>query len=506
MIVMKIINLVKCEFKKNFSIKKLVVSIIVLFVSSFLLMGISKEEEIVPITNVEEQMNNSAHMLDELYTKEKTLENEYSIKYHESMIENLEIIVDSEGINSWTYPLVFEIVSLQGDNYLIDRIKENPNMCNFVNYSDNRVSGTVYDFCNNYSTEGREKLKKEKENQVEEYKKLLQEGKYYVFLEYEINHGKLERNEFIDLLIERKVEKSNSFIAKNYLEYESLNNNQHIDSLKESQNSIYKKFGEKKEKDRKAYQAILLYSAKTGINHDIHYEYYDSTSAIKPNAKRVVSQVYHLSFVVMILISILYGGIVSNEHSRGTIKNLISTPVRRWKILLSKFIYLILNVYLLLFLGLIIISICTGIKYGFHDLLISKLLYVGGKVIEVNFYLDIIKNILIVSIPIISYLSILFFFSTVTLNTSLTVGITSAISVLSPVIWIMSLYGNFKSIVYTPFWYFDLGFILNNDFHYSESLMKVFYSWQNQVMITFIIGIILYVITTIIYSKRDIKN
>ena len=190
---------------------------------------------------------------------------------------------------------------------------------------------------------------------------------------------------------------------------------------------------------------ILLYSTEHEIKQDIFYTYLDNVSEddmyITPKLK--VNRILHLSVIVMLIISITNSGIVSREHSNGTIKNIITAPVKRWKILLSKFLYLILDTYIIWLLGLIILSICAGIRFGFTELITPKLIVSGGKVIEVNYYLYLIKNILIASIPIISFLSILFFLSTVTLNTSLTVETTSIISVLSIIMWLMQLVSNF---------------------------------------------------------------
>ena len=162
--------------------------------------------------------------------------------------------------------------------------------------------------------------------------------------------------------------------------------------------------------------------------------------------------------------------------------------------------------YLVWLIGLLIISLISGFKFGFNDLFDPKLIVSSGKVIEINYYLYIIKNIFIASIPIICFLSILFFLSTVFLHTSLTVGVTSVLGIISPFMWLMNMTGNFKQIVYTPLWYFDLGFIFNNSEHYIESLRKVSYSLQEGFNISILITLILYIISNIVYIKRDIKN
>ena len=253
---------------------------------------------------------------------------------------------------------------------------------------------------------------------------------------------------------------------------------------------------------------ILLYSTKHNIKHDQFYNYHDGIveSIMYQNTKLKVNHIYHFSGIIALIIAITSGGVISNEHNSGTIKNIITSPVRRWKILLSKFIYLVIDMYLIWFLGLLILSLCAGMKYGFSDLLTPKILYVGNEVIEVNYYLYLIKNIFLVSIPMICFISIILFLSVLTLNTSLTVGISSILDVLTPGVWLLMMIGNIKQIVYTPLWYFDSGFILNNSERYIESLQKVNYSLSTGILISLILILLFYRITNIIYIKRDIKN
>lgn len=144
--------------------------------------------------------------------------------------------------------------------------------------------------------------------------------------------------------------------------------------------------------------------------------------------------------------------------------------------------------------------------YGFNDLLTPKLILVNKTVSEINYYLYLIKDILIASIPLICLISILFCLSALTLNTSLTVGVSAVISALGACLWLMSTTGNFKYIVYTPLWYLDCGFIFNNSYLYTESLYNINYTLSTGIIISIIVALVLYIITNIIYIKRDIKN
>ncbi len=510
---MKIISLVKSEFKKNFSIKKLVASSILFFLFSILILKITSPQFIPPVSFDSFVRRDE---IEELSKKEKlTFEEEF---YLNRYIKIYEIIEELKRNNiepsSWNTLTLFNTLSNYFDiNFLIEKILDDSTNHTVKEVCESSVTPKPYsesrlhDLCTGYT---KEELKKEYDKNSERisgFKKILIQNNYYEYLAYWQELGEPVQNELENIIIDKKIKEDTNFIVMNSKVYANLNS-KHISSM-DCSDELKKKV----EKDVEQYKQILAYSSVHEIKHDYSFNGYygngvesNSDMNANQNAKTVVNQIYHFSFLILLIISINYGGIVSREHANGTIKNIISAPIRRWKILASKFIYLILNMYILWFLALVILTIVVGMKYGFTDLLTPKLIYSGGKVIEINYYLYTLKNIFIASIPMICFLSILFFFSAVTLNTSVTVGVTTGISIISIVFWLLSAYGNFKEIIYTPIWYFDLGFIFNNSFYYIESLMKIYFPWQNGVLISFLVAIILYIMANIIYIKRDIKN
>lgn len=188
--------------------------------------------------------------------------------------------------------------------------------------------------------------------------------------------------------------------------------------------------------------AIINYSIENNIKHDIDFNNYDQIDADKGyiTSKVAVNQIFNLSIVVMLIIIITSGGIVSNEHIKGTDKMLLTSPVKRWKVLLGKFIYLIIHCYIIWFIALLLLSLYAGIKFGFSDLFTPKLIFENGKIIEVNYYVNLIRNMFVAGIPIISFISIMFALSTITLKTSLTIGITTIMTCISPFVMVYNLY------------------------------------------------------------------
>jgi ABC-2 type transport system permease protein len=72
-----------------------------------------------------------------------------------------------------------------------------------------------------------------------------------------------------------------------------------------------------------------------------------------------------VSLLLPLLIMVATCDIVSSEYSGGTIKMLLTRPVRRWKILLSKYIAMILSVSSIVFLVLAASYLIPGIVFGY---------------------------------------------------------------------------------------------------------------------------------------------
>ncbi len=72
-----------------------------------------------------------------------------------------------------------------------------------------------------------------------------------------------------------------------------------------------------------------------------------------------------ISLFLPLLVIILAADIVSSEHSLGTIKLLLTRPVPRWKILLSKYIALLLNISFVMILTILLCYLISGIIFGY---------------------------------------------------------------------------------------------------------------------------------------------
>ncbi len=385
-------------------------------------------------------------------------------------------------------------------------------------YWENSFEATINHYCKKTDVE-LETEYDQNEKEIALYSELLKEDKFYLYVQYSNNY--FEDEEMYKLVVNHKIESMEDFKALNYMQYpfaiyeelkseEDFNRGAANDWFSTYQDYI--RYETKHIKDEKAEQAIILYSTKYNIKHDLVFDdtYYDSGATMYSyvTGKTAVNLIFHFSLIVILLVGVTSGGIISKEHSSGTIKNLITAPIKRWKILLSKFIYLILHMYIIWLLALVVLSLYAGIRYGFGDLLSPKLVYWNGKVVEVNYYLYLLKDMFLASIPVIACLSILFFLSTITLNTPVATSVTTIFGILPLILWYLcsNMSSIFLPLTKTPFLYFDCGFIFGKQEFYMDLLKKTDINLNYGIIVSLITIVIFYGISNIVYLRRDIKN
>jgi ABC-2 type transport system permease protein len=71
---------------------------------------------------------------------------------------------------------------------------------------------------------------------------------------------------------------------------------------------------------------------------------------------------------IPLLVMIIASDLVSSEHSLGSVKLLLTRPVKRWRILLSKYITLLLAVSMIIVMFGILSYILSGVVFGYKGL------------------------------------------------------------------------------------------------------------------------------------------
>ncbi len=512
---MKIINLIKCEFIKNFTVKKCLLILIVLLISCISVCEFQKAYNLSS-SEVEDQTLTLEKEYE--FAKNRKYDSEFEKRFYLKNIESQKLeneliisIPNHEKLNYHDFQMVAahniylsNMVLFALEEYISDSTVNLSTIGKF-SYELNQYVSPIPDMTKEEAIIYRDSLKSHLDRTVA----IVKENKYYKYIEYAhelgdhneislLNHFRYLEDKYYKIIKDNKIEDEKDYRVKNIYQ-----------RIEYATNSFASKKVDKiTSQEAKKVASILDYSIENNIKHDlssnaaVDIPYY--TSYI--TSKTCVNQILSLSIIVMLLIILTSGDIISKEHSKKTEKMLLTSPNKRWKILLSKFIYLILHMYIIWFIALFILIIYAGINYGFEDLLTPKLIYSNNSVIEVNYILYTIKQILYASIPVIAFISLMFVISTITLNTTITIGISTTCVMLSPFIWHFIQLLKLKLVAYTPIPYFMFSNVINFNENYLKSMALFDITDSTGVIISIITIIICYVVSNFIYVKRDIKN
>lgn len=72
-----------------------------------------------------------------------------------------------------------------------------------------------------------------------------------------------------------------------------------------------------------------------------------------------------IDLFIPLMVMVIASDLVSSEHSLGSIKLLLTRPVKRWKVLLSKYITLCIAVSLIIAIAGILSYVISGLVFGY---------------------------------------------------------------------------------------------------------------------------------------------
>jgi ABC-2 type transport system permease protein len=109
----------------------------------------------------------------------------------------------------------------------------------------------------------------------------------------------------------------------------------------------------------KAYRKVEIQRLQYALDHNV-----DPSAPTSVNFTSTFIQ-NAVGLFLPLLVAVLASDIVSGEQSTGTIKLLLTRPVRRWKILMSKWITLVLFVSLVVACTALLTYLISGAAFGF---------------------------------------------------------------------------------------------------------------------------------------------
>lgn len=542
-----IIQLTIIEFKKNFSWLKFVLIVFILILASYGIIFFEKEQykKFSDYTNKTyfhpEQFERIVQNREKEYQENPTVTTEYLLQNAKLELNTVTKVLEysPDFHESWTNRYLINLLSSVSKASDIEIFLESPNI-------------EVNTLQQIYGNQTKEELQKDlliEQKKIEYYWKILKEAKRYdEALAIDLLLNKEEQNNLEQKLAELEKEKikdvteesvqqkqkiidlkekiatlqaqikGKEFIVKNKI---SSSNEWHFDVLNTlfsfAGNTVEEQFTKEEyqlldsghlsyEEYQKTRQEARIKAEKEtalslyALEHNQKPTYNENTQ--KYDSKMAMDKVYYLGVIVVVFVCCLGGGIIAKEQQSGSIRLLFTKPISRSKILISKFLYLttlLIGFYLLAYL---IHYIMITIFGNYHDLLYSQLNYISGQVIEQNYLWYVLKNIVFHSGILLFIVAIVFFLSSFTAN--------SIISVVGGLFTILGCFilidrvsfldiPSFSSFL--PIYYVAFPNLLQN------SLAEVtgFYPYLG-----FIGGIVfvlfLVILTLVVYQSRDITN
>lgn len=536
---MKMRSLMKCEFIKNYTIVKVLFVLVVLLLSAIIFSESSTSIIKTTPFDIQESIDDSERYYQELLKIDtpNTRKKEFMMNQELKRKENLELLqkLDETMYTSyWQYEVLTNIQLLENKLFVIHQMIAEPTADFTVSKKEDSTMVDSYEeaILSINRNESLIKQKEETEEEIKNWKTILQSNKLYLYLEYRLNKFKIlgmddpnffssmmstkyhiteENKELYEFLVEEKVETEKDLRVLNFIQLSREEEEQPILDLEEYDSTDYEGYVRYQtasnqiiKKNREIIHYGLIHNKKTDLAK--HFNVDGPWEGYYKNTQIAVNQVFHFPIIVLILVIVTSAGVISGEHSAKTEKALLTSPMKRGKVLFTKFLYLISQTYIIWLMGFLFLIIYSGIRFGFGDLFTSKLVYDGNSVHEVNYLLYTLGKLFINSIPVLAMVTIVFALSVITLSTSLTVGITLIPTLLSLALWQLISQFSLYFLLNTPFPYFNLTLMEEGNNFYLATLYSVDIGKWQFLKVSIITILLCYFLAHFVFVKRDVKN
>ena len=478
-------NLIKNELIKIFNKKS--VYIILLITLAFMILNsvlskIFSEDNINNLVNNKDFYEQQIKNLDQNDPDEKEMYIAFSTQ--------LEIckIAEKYGMNSWQYQIGKEKGYDIIENMLASEGTEDYDANKKI--YDEFMAKLEKDDCMSF-------IKQELENVNSQIKELKNSG---------TDGLEIKTLEISKQALEWRLEKNISYTKSNMNSFISIweQNQNTIEQIKDSEKTQSLTYEDKySQKNAEATAAICRYAIENNIQ-DKKALFKESECILGTDADMNLINVFSgYSIFIIILIVVIAGTIISEEFNKGTIKLLLVRPFSRAKILLAKFITVVITVLFIMVVTVILQFIVGGIFFGFDSLSIPAVIYdhSAGKIIEMGIF----KNILLTGLgklPIYVLLGTLAFaLSTIFNNTPVAITITLMGYMASSIVNQFAYYYDIKWLKFfvTPNWDFT-------QFFYGGLPLMKGVTVPFSVVICLIYFAIMISVSFVVFKKRNIKN
>lgn len=392
-------NLIKNEITKVLRKKGIYIMLIIIIayvvLSNFLYKYFYNKTSI----SDEYSEENISILKDEMQSLDTNLSSDLEIYVSDKTTIDTYELLKKYDKNSWQY----EIIKENGTDY-ISQI----NQCKYILKNENALK-TV-------------------QNQYDEFLKKLDKNNWRTFAEEELamlkqttkDQTEIDKSdnsqdiqiEALEMRLKYNIEYGNNYKNKALSNY--VQNSLMVADLEKNNNKTYEE--KQQYQEAKAEQTKSKYAIEN--DKDIYSE-----NNLRSMLLKTLSE-YELFIIITIVL--VAGAIVSDEFNKGTIKLLLVRPYKRSKILLAKFITVLITLLATIIVVCILQFIISGIFFGFNSLNIPVFEYNfnSEKIIEMSIFKKMLIQIA-GKLPIYILLGTLAFsLSTLFNNTAVAISVT----------------------------------------------------------------------------------
>ena len=337
-----------------------------------------------------------------------------------------------------------------------------------------------------------------------EFLKLMKLDDWKAFANKELKELEETKNQgqFTDEHLEQEIEKINMRLKYN-IEYGYNYKNSALDRYFEAKRII--KTLEKKEE--KTYEQEQEYqNAKADFEKSKYVIENDKNIFDENNARGMLLTVFLESgygLFIILTVVLISGAIVSEEFNKGTIKLLLVRPYSRIKILMAKFVVVLLTIIITMLIIAILQLIIGGIFFGFSSLKIPvvEYNYKTETLIEINIFKKVAMTAVEILPEYILLGTLAFSLSTIFTNSALAIIVSMVGYLVSNTINSLAIYYNVKWLKYfvTLNWDFT-------QFEYGKlaKMEGITSTFSTAICIVYFAIMLITAIT--VFKKKNIKN
>ena len=253
--------------------------------------------------------------------------------------------------------------------------------------------------------------------------------------------------------------------------------------------------------DKEEKEEYKLNKERIALNKYIIDNKYDDTKAtVSSNLKYFFGD---FSFVIIIFVIIISGGIMADEYHKGTIKQLLIKPYTRSQILGSKLLTILLLIPIFAILVFVLYFLITGIFTGFSGIFDAIPVYdfVKEEIITYNVF-NYNALMFISKLPYFVIVSLISFtISTITSSTALSICMPLA----------LVFFGNFINMAISSYQFKWLRWFITyvweiEQYMFGRNYDNLLNSFKFNILFIVIYIVLIAILPFIFFNRKDIKN